>query len=301
MIDKENNLLVSWLEGTLSIQEKTDIATEYDLENLHNNLVTFQEFSLGFQSVDRSWAEFEEKISNNKATPNKLFYFIYALLLLAIGFGSYLFYQHFQSNSQEKFQTFVGEEYAGLLPDGSTFQLNAVTKFSYFTKRWTERRKVFLEGEAYFEVQKGSTFEVITNVGKVKVLGTKFDVHTYNNFIIVSCYEGSVNVSNMKHDSITITHGQRVEIIDDRFTEIRELLTEGPEWKNKLLKFENVTLDFICREMKKYYDFEFEISKENQSKFFTGYIPTNDFLKSIDLICTPLQIKYKLSGKKLVL
>ena len=86
MIDKENNLLVSWLEGTLSIQEKTDIATEYDLENLHNTLVTFQEFSLGFQSVDRSWAEFEEKISNNKATPNKLFYFIYALLLLAIGF-----------------------------------------------------------------------------------------------------------------------------------------------------------------------------------------------------------------------
>jgi ferric-dicitrate binding protein FerR (iron transport regulator) len=67
-----------------------------------------------------------------------------------------------------------------LLPDGSSVELNAAATISYHPYWWKINRTVSLEGEAFFEVKKGSQFIVESTVGKTEVLGTSFNINTRN-------------------------------------------------------------------------------------------------------------------------
>ncbi|MEO0899154.1 MAG: FecR family protein [Bacteroidota bacterium] len=99
-------------------------------------------------------------------------------------------------------------------PDGSVFSLNVDSKLSYDAELWDDVRKVSLEGEAYFEVKKGRTFEVQSPQGNIRVLGTKFNVFARANSLQVICYEGRVEVSyqgKIKTLVDTVEAGQFIE------------------------------------------------------------------------------------------
>ena len=74
----------------------------------------------------------------------------------------------------------LGGQYSVALADGSTVILNAGSTLRH--ARWfgQRSRKVSLEGEAYFDVAKGTTpFTVTTFNGEVQVLGTRFNVRAW--------------------------------------------------------------------------------------------------------------------------
>ena len=48
------------------------------------------------------------------------------------------------------------------LPDNSQVSLNALSSVTYNESSWDENRELTLNGEAFFKVEKGSTFEVKT-------------------------------------------------------------------------------------------------------------------------------------------
>ena len=68
------------------------------------------------------------------------------------------------------------------LPDGSVVRLNAKSKVSY-AEGFANKREVYLEGEAYFEVahNENNPFIVHTGEADIKVLGTRFNVRNYAN------------------------------------------------------------------------------------------------------------------------
>jgi ferric-dicitrate binding protein FerR (iron transport regulator) len=67
------------------------------------------------------------------------------------------------------------------LPDGSMVWLNADSRLKYSNQFNLENRDVYLQGEAYFEVEDNSKvpFKVISDRAVVKVTGTKFNVRAY--------------------------------------------------------------------------------------------------------------------------
>jgi transmembrane sensor len=69
------------------------------------------------------------------------------------------------------------------LPDGSRVWLNMGSKLTYSNDFGTNQRKVSLVGEAFFDVVKDSErpFVVTTPTISIRVLGTKFNVRSYNN------------------------------------------------------------------------------------------------------------------------
>jgi transmembrane sensor len=99
-------------------------------------------------------------------------------------------------------RTGYGEVKHILLPDSSVVILNA-NSLMRFPQQWTDddskdNRQVWLEGEAYFEVQKTATrqkFVVHTDQVDVMVLGTKFNVNTRRQHAIVALEEGKVQLS----------------------------------------------------------------------------------------------------------
>ncbi len=82
----------------------------------------------------------------------------------------------------------------------SHVRLNAQTTLSYKPLLWKFSRKVSLEGEAYFEVQKGKKFEVISTNGKTVVLGTSFNIYSRNNNYQVTCVTGKVRVTRNQRE-----------------------------------------------------------------------------------------------------
>ncbi len=63
-----------------------------------------------------------------------------------------------------------GEHLTHILPDGSQIELNAETSIQYRPYWWSFSRAVKLQGEAFFEVEKGSSFVVSSQVGTTTVL-----------------------------------------------------------------------------------------------------------------------------------
>lgn len=89
-------------------------------------------------------------------------------------------------------------DYQVELSDGTTVWLNSTTKFRFPFSFSNKTREVYLdEGEAYFKVAQHSNqpFVVHTGHGDVEVLGTEFNINTYNNKkVITSLVQGKVAV-----------------------------------------------------------------------------------------------------------
>lgn len=69
------------------------------------------------------------------------------------------------------------------LPDGTKVWLNAGSKLDYDINYGSQFRKVSLSGEAFFDVVKDAKhpFIVTTSTIRIRVLGTEFNVRSYNN------------------------------------------------------------------------------------------------------------------------
>lgn len=89
-----------------------------------------------------------------------------------------------------------GGEFTMTLSDGSRVWLNAESELRFPLQFASGRRKVFLTGEAYFEVEKDTEhpFIVEVNGSEIEVLGTGFNVRSYRNEgrVVTTLAEGNV-------------------------------------------------------------------------------------------------------------
>lgn len=104
-----------------------------------------------------------------------------------------------------------GERQQMLLADGSIVELNAGSTLKYPARFSAAKREVELEGEAFFEVRSASTpFEVKTIHASVHVLGTSFNVRTWENATQVFVKTGRVGIAlkqSITENEIFLTPG----------------------------------------------------------------------------------------------
>ncbi|EXY33642.1 fecR family protein [Bacteroides fragilis str. 3397 T10] len=103
------------------------------------------------------------------------------------------------------------------LPDGTKVWLNSATHLSYDAEYNKSDRKIYLDGEAYFEVAKNKDkrFIVCCNDLEIEALGTIFDVKGYGDDLSVTTLlaEGSVRVSNKREFEIK-SKNSKLSVID---------------------------------------------------------------------------------------
>ena len=96
-----------------------------------------------------------------------------------------------------------GQEFNLQLADGTRVWLNAESELRYPVKFVAKNRKVYLKGEAYFEVthNKEKAFVVNSFNQDVRVYGTKFNINAYDkNLIKTVLLEGSVGVKIVRNE-----------------------------------------------------------------------------------------------------
>ena len=177
------------------------------------------------------------------------------------------------------------------LPDNSTVKLNADSSIKYKTRDWDSNREVNLVGEAYFKVEKGSQFDVVTWLGKVSVLGTQFNVKQRVNYFEVTCYEGLVSVS-YKGKQIKLPAGKTFKVIDGKIIEGLTKDTE-PLWAEKnISNFKSVPYTEVIHEFERQFNTKIETKNIDTTQLFTGSFTNKDRELALKSITLPLQLKY---------
>lgn len=206
-------------------------------------------------------------------------------------------------------QTPKGGKFQIRLPDGSKVWLNSASKLSYPTVFKSNERKVLLNGEAYFEIasNKKVPFRVISNGQTVEVLGTHFNVNSYDNedFTKTTLLEGSVRVilnSNNSGSTKMLRPGeQSLTNAKQSGIKVENADTEKAiAWKNGYFKFKNTPIQEIMREVERWYDVELVYEGEMTTDEFTGFI-SNDV--NISAVLKILEqsggVKFTVKGKKI--
>jgi transmembrane sensor len=148
-------------------------------------------------------------------------------------------------------------QYKLVLPDGTKVWINAESSIRYPVAFDDKERRVFITGEAYFEVAKNKTkpFRVVVNDIVVEAVGTAFNVNAYSNepYLSATLIEGSVLVSNGKTENL-LTPGQQARISETDFTITAIEANDVVAWKDNRFNFVNTPLDVIMRQIERWYD-----------------------------------------------
>lgn len=178
------------------------------------------------------------------------------------------------------------------LPDGSVVVLNGNSSMDYKAD-FKKNRLLQLDGEAFFEVKKGSRFTVETVNGSIEVLGTSFNVHSYDNSLMVACKTGKVRVYNQKKESIDLLPGDLVRLgkeVIKRKVDVNSMAT----WKSGQPHFTRVPLREVIASLKNTYNININLPVEHQEKSFTGTYVVDDINKALKMIFLPMEIHYTL-------
>jgi len=195
----------------------------------------------------------------------------------------------------------AGQKTTFLLPDHSEIVLNSNSKIKYKKWKWKSNRNLQLEGEAFFKVAKGETFDVNTSLGKVTVVGTQFNVKSRNQNFEVACYEGKVKVA-FGNKSLLLEKGNSVTVQNGTITSRTPLNTEKPGWLLNEIQFNNSTLDQVLSEIQHQYGIDIEHSQINSGQYFTGTVPTDNIDTAMTIISKTYHLGYiKTSDKKIIL
>ena len=232
--------------------------------------------------------------------PNLLKYAAAAVLIVGVSLVYFL-----TKPSYQVYKTIAGEIETIVLPDQSVVTLNANSTLKFDPETFDDNRKLLLEGEAFFEVTKGINFEVVTDQGTIKVLGTSFNVWNRQNLLDVICYTGSVNVSKKSYAE-DLTPGDGVRLINGTFERswVKEVTIGRPLWiTNALTELESVTIKEALNELSNVYGLVIESNKTLDAIPYTGTFPNDDLETAIRQVLRPNDIDYTYNetSKKLVL
>lgn len=150
------------------------------------------------------------------------------------------------------------------LPDGSNVYLNAGSNFKYPIKFSGQTRQVMLIGEAFFEVESNKNKPFVVNANNqalIKVIGTDFDVHAYNDETSVktTLVQGSIKVSSMLTDEWSmVSPGEQIEMDRQGNMTIKKVNTDHyTSWVNGVFLFDNESFGSVLKKIERYYNIRF--------------------------------------------
>ena len=207
-----------------------------------------------------------------------------------------------EENKYNRIEVPRGSEYWIVLPDGTRVWLNAATELKYPVAFHAKERRVYLKGEAYFEVapDKNRPFYVETEEVKIRVLGTVFDVNThYTRGVRTVLVEGAVALEWGDQKEIRMKPGELADF-DRTTTEVtlKEVdVTSYISWKEGYFVFEDEPLEEIMHTLSLWYDKEF-LFVGSRTLHFSGHIKRYERIETILSAITDVTgVEFRMNGQ----
>ena len=202
--------------------------------------------------------------------------------------------------------TDVGRQYEIVLPDHSKVWLNAQSELQYPLTFANNERKVFLKGEAYFEVQHKNNnvpFIVETSNKSIQVLGTHFNVNAYddNDNIVATLIEGSIAMRSGNNSKIIRPNQAAISSQNNTNISIENVVASNAiMWMKREFNFEDLTLSDIMKLIERWYGVKVAYQPDvNRNARFAGSTPMNQNLSEVLKVLELSGIHFQLENKTL--
>ncbi len=252
------------------------------------------------KSKEAAWIEVEKSLHKATVIPLHtkkpvMFRAIAAAGALLIGLTGTLYFL-----GSEQFET-TKQTAQMSLPDGSNVVLNSNTAADYNSMTWIIDREVNLtRGEAFFEVEKGSTFTVNTPLGNVEVLGTSFDVLIEDEKLTVSCKTGKVKVENENttEGAVYLEPGMKVTMstLTSKVDEVS--LDKIDAWVSGLYSFNNVAIADVFKVLENRSGKTITLPSDLNSNYTGQFSMEQPLTEILETICKPLNLEYEVNERE---
>lgn len=308
MSDKENPLLAKWLNQSISPEELKLLEQEVDLVQLAAILDRQKGFDLEVKDTNQMWEQFQQKAdldpsdapreSQPKRHLNRGWILLGIFLLMAL-IGFLIFKP---SSAEQQIKTQPTETKAQHYADGSSIEISPGSSITFNNNTWEKERLVHLEGHAYFEVSKGAPFIVETDNGTIEVLGTGFDIWSFDDYISIQCFHGKVRVTNSnRSESVELTGSQQVSLNKNTFRVVEKLGANHPNWINKKeYIYKKIPVNLILKDINRFLGIEVETSGLNVTTDFSGLIPFKTPEETARYLAASMGWNYTVTNDKII-
>ena len=290
-------LIKKWLDNNLNTQEQEAFELLEDYKDLIQMNTALKDFKAPEFSIDNNYQTIKPKLKSVSPKTNQWFK---PLLKIAAIFVLGVSIYYYTTILDTEFNTTIAQQTTVKLPDASTVDLNANSTLSFNENYWNENREVRLNGEAFFKVEKGQKFDVITNDGLVSVLGTQFNVKQRNSYFEVTCYEGLVAVTH-NNKTVKLKPGYTFQIIDGKLLANEKEDTMQPSWLHGESSFKGVPFKYVISEFENQYSLKIATENIDTSRLFTGSFTHKNLDLALQSVTIPLNLSYSKSGESILL
>ena len=199
-----------------------------------------------------------------------------------------------------------GGEYRIELEDGTKVWINSASRLRYPVVFSGNIREVYLEGEAYFEVQREGDRPFIVHSGeqKVTVLGTSFGISCYaseaNDYTTLVSGKVKVDFERGKQSFVLepgmqVAYNKESGVAMERKVDVAEFVA----WKDGKYIFKQKRLEDILSTLSRWYDFEvFYRNEDVKDVLFSGELRRfDDFSYLLRLIERTSDVKFVIDKK----
>jgi ferric-dicitrate binding protein FerR (iron transport regulator) len=197
-----------------------------------------------------------------------------------------------------------------VLPDSTVIFLNSGSHIRYTLKSENKMREVFLEGEAWFDVEqnKKRPFVVHTPIYDVEVTGTQFNVKAYpsENRVITTLEEGEVILKSSDNaklaDVIKLKPGEQAALSAE--TNELAIQTVIPKyytsWRHNKLIFMDMNLQELIVILERKFGVNIEVKDESILGYHCdGTFKNETIIEVLEIIKTTLPIEYEIVGQEI--
>jgi len=189
-----------------------------------------------------------------------------------------------------------------LLPDSTQVWLNAASTLEFPEVFERSARKVYLKGEAYFDVKHAAELPFIIYTGKVstEVLGTAFNIKAYPDLekITVSVNRGKVKVNYANRQVALLTRGQEVSIAS-KDQKVKEKELKSPDnlaWHKGNLDYDDYSIRDIISDLQRVYDVQIRVAVPQVAtlRVSTTFKRENGIEPALDILCRLTETRLEL-------
>ncbi|MBO9674812.1 MAG: FecR domain-containing protein [Sphingobacteriaceae bacterium] len=292
MDERYYRLIEDYSKKTISSEDLTDLLVWVG-SSQHNQQI-FRETLQAFEAADyylnkpvnqaKSWLAIQQHIENRTTDQSTVIhkinygkYLTIAAIITVVVLLPLLYFGTFNAKKTEvvsynEIYNPRGQKRLVTMPDGSNIYLNGESKIRYAQNFNKGKRIVYLEGEAFFDVQHHIKQPFVVYTGKITttVLGTSFNVNAYPSLkdVSVTVQTGKVGVifkdkgKNGPVQFLLPNEQLTINKNNGRFTRMQVNAAEFNGWREYKLFFYDKPLKEIAEIISREYDLDFEIKNE---------------------------------------
>jgi len=324
MVNNPDTLIAKFLSGETTLHEEKELQNWLNLSE--ENKKYFQQMKIIWHAHEK--INISEDAALRKITSQlrlftgfkKIWYNwqkIAAILIIPVFiFGGSQFLlrkekaQKIQGSALHEVATPFGAITTMILPDSSKVWLNSGSKIKYPQKFEPDKRIVFLEGEAYFEVKSNELrpFIVSTREFIVKATGTKFNVRAYSDDETpqVALVKGKVAITENRKDHPWEVNLKPNEVLNykhenSNISTISEDIYKCYAWKDGKLVFRNDPFEEVARRMSIQYNVTIELQGEKLKQYsFRATFKNESLVEVLNLLKISSPFVYRQQPPKLL-